>query len=403
MEPRTHDYETIVTPEGHGNDDEDFILPGVFRNCGSKSGAHSYSSSVIPAPEGITVRPSSALFCHPHDPEPRSDMSSYTCRFAYGIPTPISELPSVSATPAIVPPSNAHVDPQEICFGDPVLSLTRPPDRIVVLDRYSISSGGSCNVYRASFQVAGRELLVAIKLLRTSKRNELGRVLKKLHREEGLWKTIRHPNILPFFGLHDIEASEIQALVSPFCKFGQIREYLSDHPGANRNVLVHGVAAGLSFLHSREIIHGDIKPENIVIDKRSNPCICDFGISRIMDCRGFTTITVGTLAYMAPELFTVVHGQAWTEPSRTTTGSDAYSFALLALEILAEEELKDRPNSPFLRVEDLERHRPKLPDYSGLHVSEALRHLLQRCWQLEPQTRPSMIEMLAQTPASGHW
>ena len=73
---------------------------------------------------------------------------------------------------------------------------------------------------------------------------------------------------------------------------------------------------------------------NVLIDKQGNPCISDFGISKVLGHRGFTTASVGTAPYMAPELFVVVDAidQLPFSP-KTTKETDVYSFGLLVLEV----------------------------------------------------------------------
>ncbi|KAJ7817424.1 kinase-like domain-containing protein, partial [Mycena leptocephala] len=87
-----------------------------------------------------------------------------------------------------------------------------------------------------------------------------------------------------------------------------------------------GVAYGLEYLHRHEIVHGDLKVHNVLVDKHGTPCICDFGISKIVNSEGFTTSSVGTIPYMAPELF-------WGKP--TSMSSDVYSLGLLVLEVIS--------------------------------------------------------------------
>ncbi|KAJ7581954.1 kinase-like domain-containing protein, partial [Mycena floridula] len=80
--------------------------------------------------------------------------------------------------------------------------------------------------------------------------------------------------------------------------------------------------------------HLTLLKQNILVDKRGNPSICDFGISKLMGSRGFTTPGVGTTPYMAPELFFVIDAITHNVILPTTTkSSDVYSFGLLVLEV----------------------------------------------------------------------
>lgn len=80
--------------------------------------------------------------------------------------------------------------------------------------------------------------------------------------------------------------------------------------------------------------------QNVLVDKRGTPRICDFGISKIINCKGFTTSSVGTALYMAPELFCVADSTAEEYSPSTTKSSDVYSFALLALEVRADQPIR---------------------------------------------------------------
>lgn len=83
--------------------------------------------------------------------------------------------------------------------------------------------------------------------------------------------------------------------------------------------------------------------ENILVKRNGEPCICDFGTSKIVDQHGFTTAQVGTYAFMAPELFPPEsrlrsnkdedEEEEEEEPfkARTTRESDVYSYGLVAL------------------------------------------------------------------------
>ncbi|KAJ7231804.1 kinase-like domain-containing protein, partial [Mycena rebaudengoi] len=159
-----------------------------------------------------------------------------------------------------------------------------------------------------------------------------------------------------------------------------------------------GVASGLQFLHANNIIHGDLKVQNVLVDKRGVPCICDFGVSKIVSRRGFTTSNVGTAPYMAPELLFVIDGvgtsrQESAYPS-VIKSSDVYSFALLVLEILTSEPPKGRPTRPIVTAKILAELRPKRADYDENTVRDRTWSVLDRCWSFEPQLRPTVSEVL---------
>ncbi|KAJ7573448.1 kinase-like domain-containing protein [Mycena floridula] len=140
-----------------------------------------------------------------------------------------------------------------------------------------------------------------------------------------------------------------------------------------------------------------LKVQNILVDKRENPSICDFGISKLMGSRGFTTSSVGTAPYMAPELFFVIdaitHNAVWPT---TTKSSDVYSFGLLVLEILTGEPPKRRPSRPIINSKEYSGLCPERSDYPTSSISDRLWvTCLVNCWRFEPEKRPSMKKIIA--------
>ncbi|KAJ7813964.1 kinase-like domain-containing protein [Mycena olivaceomarginata] len=262
-------------------------------------------------------------------------------------------------------------------------------------DKYPFLNGGNSFIYRGKLtRPDGSKIRVAIKMLRILDHGagQLEEMLRRLKREADVWSVLKHRNILPLLGVCEDLAPQ-PVLVSPFCEFGHVGRYLGEHPEASREPLALGVGSGLQFLHVNGIIHGDLKVQNVLINKHGIPCICDFGISKIVGRRGFTTFSVGTAPYMAPELFCVIDGLVFVHPS-TTTYSDIYSFALLVLEILIAEPPKARPITQIIAPEIRTELRPKRTHYPESMVSRRTWAVLDRCWSFEPLFRPPISEIL---------
>ncbi|KAJ7191690.1 kinase-like domain-containing protein [Mycena pura] len=267
--------------------------------------------------------------------------------------------------------------------------------------QYPFAMGGNSHIYKGKlFRSNGQTTQVAIKMiLSDSGFEQSSDSLRQLQREAYIWERFKHENLVPFFGI-SYDVASWPVLVSPLYDFGHVGTFLKEHPTANRPELVLGVASGVEYLHANDVVHGDLKVSNVLVDDRGVPRISDFGISKILNLRGFTTprANVGTLPYMAPELFWIVNSDAHQEkfPS-TTKSSDVYSFGLLALEILTSESLKRRPTRPFATMEMFAELRPKRTDYANaIWVSADTWAVLDKCWAFAPEVRPSISDVRQQ-------
>jgi len=91
--------------------------------------------------------------------------------------------------------------------------------------------------------------------------------------------------------------------------------------------IVEDIALGMNYLHSRKVLHCDLKSSNVLIDSNWNVKLCDFGLSRIRSKLDKTTLIgrVGTPHWMAPE---ILRGNKYEEYS------DVYSFGMILWEIV---------------------------------------------------------------------
>jgi serine/threonine protein kinase len=122
--------------------------------------------------------------------------------------------------------------------------------------------------------------VVAIKRLNCNSLS--GRKLSLFQCEVGILATVRHSCILEFIGATD---SEPFCIVTAGCRTGRCSQ---------RTTIALNVARGMQFLHSRHIIHLDLKSLNIVLYEECGGRICDFGLSRRLDENALLTQDVRT-------------------------------------------------------------------------------------------------------------
>ncbi|MEZ4671049.1 MAG: serine/threonine-protein kinase [Anaerolineae bacterium] len=143
---------------------------------------------------------------------------------------------------------------------------------------------------------------------------------------------LQHPHILPLYdyGVED----EILYLVMAYIEGGSLSNRIDKGkmPLNEIDRILRQVATALDYAHRQGIIHRDIKPDNILLDKEGNPLLADFGIVKIAggdDTRPALTLTgglVGTPAYMAPE--------QGSGESKITNAADIYSLGVVVYEML---------------------------------------------------------------------
>ncbi|KZS96552.1 kinase-like protein [Sistotremastrum niveocremeum HHB9708] len=212
--------------------------------------------------------------------------------------------------------------------------------------RFPITTGGQSDVYRADLN--GRN--VAVKVMRYFEMHgeERKRKLERgIAREMRVWANLKHPNIIPFLGLcYFPNSSDNFSLVSPWMDNGTAIAYVRNKSDVDRLPIILGVFRGIRYLHENHIVHGDIKPSNILMSDSGVPLLCDFGLAKLQPGGGDTTtlrsadmmvVTVstasqgGTARYMAPELFERLDPERSAKPSYQ---SDVWAFGCFVLEIV---------------------------------------------------------------------
>ena len=139
---------------------------------------------------------------------------------------------------------------------------------------------------------------------------------------------MRHPNIVNVydFGEHD----GVPYMIIEFVPGGSLANKLSNGPLDTSTALkyLRGIAAGLDHAHELGIVHRDVKPANVLLEKDDTPVLADFGLAKLLQgssLKSMTGVTTGTPAYMAPEQVT---------GSRVGPAADRYALATIAYEML---------------------------------------------------------------------
>jgi serine/threonine protein kinase len=144
-----------------------------------------------------------------------------------------------------------------------------------------------------------------------------------------------------------------------------LRDALLRLDDSGKAIIVVGMVLGMKFIHSRGVIHRDLKLANILIDDRGHPKIGDLGSSRFCDLKLTLTSGVGTPLFLAPEMY---------ENAEYTRAADVHSFSLIVYEGFVEEPVF--PATPTLLVlsrKVSQGERPPLPGSMDLTVQEIIR------------------------------
>ncbi|KAJ7264457.1 kinase-like domain-containing protein [Mycena haematopus] len=199
-------------------------------------------------------------------------------------------------------------------------------------DEYPTFSGGFGDVYRASFG----STTVALKRIRKFHASaDAPRKRLQFCREALIWQKLRHKYILPLIGI-DRETFPSFSMVSPWMKHGNILKYLSQYGRHDVEKMLLQIAEGLGYLHSMEIVHGDLRGTNILVSDDWNVCLADFGLASVIGDDASTTFTAhtssanhaGSLRWFAPEL--ILPTSFGCEQFVRTPASDEFSSTLAA-------------------------------------------------------------------------
>ncbi|KAK7373690.1 hypothetical protein VNO80_07106 [Phaseolus coccineus] len=236
---------------------------------------------------------------------------------------------------------------------------------------------------------------IAIKRIKKScfagRSSEQERLAKDFWREAQILSNLHHPNVVAFYGIVPDGTGGTLATVTEYMVNGSLRHVLVKNnrllDRRKKLIIAMDAAFGMEYLHSKNIVHFDLKCDNLLVNLRDpQRPICkvgDFGLSRIKRNTLVSGGVRGTLPWMAPEL---LNGNS----SRVSEKVDVFSFGISMWELLTgEEPYADMHCGAIIGGIVKNTLRPTVPD----RCDSEWRKLMEECWSPEPENRPSFTEI----------
>ncbi|XP_030952572.1 LEAF RUST 10 DISEASE-RESISTANCE LOCUS RECEPTOR-LIKE PROTEIN KINASE-like 1.4 isoform X5 [Quercus lobata] len=264
-----------------------------------------------------------------------------------------------------------------------------------------LGDGGFGTVYYGKLH-DGR--VVAVKRLYE---NNLKRVEQFMNEVEILTK-IRHKNLVTLYGCTSKRSREL-LLVYEYIPNGTVADHLHGNRSKSglltwpvRLSIAIESAEALAYLHVSDVIHRDVKTNNILLDEKFQVKVADFGLSRLFptDVTHVSTAPQGTPGYVDPEYY---------QCYQLTDKSDVYSFGVVLIELISSLPAVDTNrhrhdiNLSNMAVNKIQNHAlhelvdPYIgfeKDYTVKRMTTSVAELAFRCLQQERDMRPSMDEVL---------
>lgn len=257
----------------------------------------------------------------------------------------------------------------------------------LIAERYEIlreiGKGGMGEVYKV--KDLDLDEIVALKMLRIRSgisETERARFLREIK----VARKISHPNVIRVYDLGSFK--DITFLTMEFIDGPTLNEWVRDSFEKNislkeRASILHKIAKGLEVAHLLGVIHRDLKPQNVLLTKETEPKIVDFGIAYTEEGADLTMEGrfVGSPKYVSPE-------QIQGKP--LDGRSDIYSFGLLSYFVLTGKEVFTGKTTQEIIDAHLEKEPPPFPE--ELNIPEKLKKLVFMCLKKQPEERPPSIK-----------
>ena len=248
-------------------------------------------------------------------------------------------------------------------------------------DRYEVisklGSGGMADVYLANDRLLGRQ--VAIKIL-SSRFAHDEQFVERFRREASSAASLNHSNIVQIYDRGEAEGTYYIAM--EYLEGRSLKEIILKYAPLSPDLLVSisvQILEALRFAHRRDVIHRDIKPQNIIIDSDGRVKVTDFGIARAGSASTMTEAgsILGTAHYLSPE-------QAQGQP--VEAASDLYSLGVVMYEMATGKLPFDGDNPVSIAMQHVHEH-PASPRNIAPDIPENLEAVILRSLGKYPTAR----------------
>ncbi|QDT63899.1 protein kinase domain-containing protein [Calycomorphotria hydatis] len=258
-----------------------------------------------------------------------------------------------------------------------------------VIDR-RLGTGAMGAVYRAHDTKLNRKVALKIpKILATDQET----FLKRFYREARAAAALTHAHICPVYDVGEIDGTHYIAM--GYISGKTLSTFIDpEQPVLPRTaaIFVRKTALAMQEAHKHGVVHRDLKPDNIMVDKRGEPVVMDFGLARHVDYEEDERLTrhgivMGSPAYMPPE-------QIEGSPEKVGPLSDVYALGVTFFELLTGE-LPFRGNGTVMSmIADIYSKEPPLPSSINADIPDQLSNICLKAIAKKPSQRQQSMQEL---------
>lgn len=247
-----------------------------------------------------------------------------------------------------------------------------------------IGFGMTAHVFKGIDKRTG--MVVAIKHFKEAELYGPG--LQFFQREVSVLAKCAESNVSTVLKLIGVTNTNPLCIITEFMPNGALNSLLRDPKRKVsplfKTMCAYDIARGMAYLHSRKIVHRDLKSLNILLDAKFHVKICDFGFARYcnQDDPPIRAGNLGTVHWMAPEVI--------ERKGSFDFSVDVYAYGILLYELVSQTRPFDGMAGDEIKEFVVKGGRPRLP----FDLNPRLRKLIEECWDANPEKRPTFVDIV---------